>query len=96
VADFFDPDLMGSLPDVRVPDAAPGHWQVVLDLVRESGSKHEYLEGAAMLPRAPCRRGIVPATRRRMPRAPGLAGGRGSTRRAVFRGRSDGGWASRC
>lgn len=50
MADFFDPDLVGSLPDVRVPDASPGDWQAVLDLVRESGSKHEYLEGAAMLP----------------------------------------------
>lgn len=50
VAYFFDPDLMGSLPDVRVPGAAAQDWQAVLDLVGESGWKWQYAEGEAVLP----------------------------------------------
>ncbi|MFJ9713471.1 hypothetical protein [Streptomyces sp. NPDC101234] len=34
---FFDPDLVGSLPDVRVPGASVEDWQAVLDLVAEKG-----------------------------------------------------------
>ncbi|MCX5085637.1 hypothetical protein [Streptomyces sp. NBC_00401] len=34
---FFDPDLMGSLPDVRVPHASVEVWQAVLDLLAEKG-----------------------------------------------------------
>ncbi len=30
---FFDPRLMGSLPDVIVPEASVEDWQAVLDLV---------------------------------------------------------------
>ncbi|MET9646213.1 hypothetical protein [Streptomyces syringium] len=30
---FFDPDLMGALPDVRIPDASVEDWQAALDLV---------------------------------------------------------------
>ncbi|MEU6652591.1 hypothetical protein ABZ904_24875 [Streptomyces sp. NPDC046900] len=34
---FFDPEVMGSLPDVWVPDASVRDWQSVLDLVMERG-----------------------------------------------------------
>ncbi|MFB7239343.1 hypothetical protein ACFCXK_31765 [Streptomyces sp. NPDC056269] len=47
---FFDPDLMGSLPDVRVPDASVEDWQAVLDLVAERGWKYQYSEGEGVLP----------------------------------------------
>ncbi|MFJ3205891.1 hypothetical protein [Streptomyces sp. NPDC086989] len=47
---FFDPDLMGSLPDVRVPDASVEDWQVVLDLVVEKGWKSQYSEEGTVLP----------------------------------------------
>ncbi|MEU8780423.1 hypothetical protein [Streptomyces sp. NPDC048637] len=50
VSCFFDPDLMGSLPDVRVPDASVEDWQAVLDLAAERGWKRQYSEGAAVLP----------------------------------------------
>lgn len=42
---FFDPDLMGSLPDVSVRDASGHNWQEVLDLVVERGWKCQYSEG---------------------------------------------------
>nr|WP_181396687.1 hypothetical protein [Streptomyces sp. FT05W] len=47
---FFDSDLMGSLPDVRVPDASVDDWQAVLDLVVEKGWKCQYSEGETVLP----------------------------------------------
>ncbi|MEV7563560.1 hypothetical protein [Streptomyces sp. NPDC089795] len=47
---FFDPDLMGSLPDVRVPDASVEDWQAVLDLVEAKGWKCQYSEGETVLP----------------------------------------------
>ncbi|MFB7512881.1 hypothetical protein [Streptomyces sp. NPDC056144] len=47
---FFDPDLMGSLPDVRVPGASVEDWQAILDLVVEKGWKCQYSEGEAVLP----------------------------------------------
>ncbi|PJM97854.1 hypothetical protein CG740_38860 [Streptomyces sp. CB01201] len=47
---FFDPDLKGSLPDVRVPDASVEDWQAVLDLVAEKGWKRQYSEGGTVLP----------------------------------------------
>ncbi|MFC9076002.1 hypothetical protein ACFTY7_02945 [Streptomyces sp. NPDC057062] len=50
VAYFFDPDLMGSLPDVRVPDASVEDWQALLDLVGECGWKCRYSEGETVLP----------------------------------------------
>ncbi|WP_201264475.1 hypothetical protein [Streptomyces olivochromogenes] len=50
VAYFFDPDLMGSLPDVRVPDTSMEDWQAVLDLMGERGWKCQYSEGDAVLP----------------------------------------------
>lgn len=50
VSCFFDPDLMGSLPDVRVPDASVKDWQAVLDLVSERGWTCQYSEGEMVLP----------------------------------------------
>ena len=50
---FFDPDLMGSLPDVRVPDASVEDWQAVLDLVAEKRWKYQYSEGETVLPMPP-------------------------------------------
>ncbi|MFJ1753419.1 hypothetical protein [Kitasatospora sp. NPDC088134] len=47
---FFDPDLMGSLPDVRVPDCSVEDWQAVLDLVEARGWKHQFSEGETVLP----------------------------------------------
>ncbi|MFC8719050.1 hypothetical protein [Kitasatospora sp. NPDC057198] len=45
VADFFDPDLMGALPDVWVEGTTVEDWQAVFDLVRSSGWAWEYREG---------------------------------------------------
>lgn len=45
VKEIFDPELMGSLPDLHVPDASAEDWQALGDLVAESGWKHEYIEG---------------------------------------------------
>jgi hypothetical protein len=53
VKNFFDPDLMGSLPDVRVPDASVEDWQVVLDLVSASGWHFQYSEGRTVMPLPP-------------------------------------------
>ncbi|WP_409235546.1 hypothetical protein [Streptomyces sp. PA5.6] len=50
VKDFFDPDLMGALPDVFVPETSAEDWQAVLDLVGVNGWKHEYSEGETRLP----------------------------------------------
>jgi hypothetical protein len=50
VKSFFDPDLMGALPDVRVPDASVEDWQVVLDLVEAKGWTCQYSEGETVLP----------------------------------------------
>ncbi|MFD3729261.1 hypothetical protein [Streptomyces sp. NPDC058671] len=47
---FFDPDLTGSLPDARVPDALVVDWQAVLDLVAEKGWKCQHSEGETVLP----------------------------------------------
>jgi hypothetical protein len=47
---FFDPDLMGALPDVRVPGASVEDWQAVLDLVAERGWRCQYFEGETVLP----------------------------------------------
>ncbi|MFF4387308.1 MULTISPECIES: hypothetical protein [unclassified Streptomyces] len=50
VSCFFDPDLMGSLPDVCVPGCSVEDWQAVLDLVEARGWKCRYSEGATELP----------------------------------------------
>ncbi|MFD9484119.1 hypothetical protein [Streptomyces sp. NPDC059991] len=51
---FFDPDLMGALPDVLVPGTSVEDWQAVLDLVGVSGWVCQYCEGGTVLavPRA--------------------------------------------
>ncbi|MFJ4717414.1 hypothetical protein [Streptomyces sp. NPDC088785] len=51
---LFDPDVMGSLPDLRVPEASVEDWQRVLDLVVEKGWRCRYFEGdtALAVPRA--------------------------------------------
>ncbi|MGW7208054.1 hypothetical protein [Streptomyces sp. NPDC054837] len=50
VKEYFDPDVTGSLPDLRVPHASAADWQALLDLVVERGWSHEYREGATELP----------------------------------------------
>ncbi len=47
---FFDPDLMGALPDVFVPDASAEDWQAIFDLVKARGWQWEFLQGDTMLP----------------------------------------------
>jgi hypothetical protein len=42
VRELFDPDLVGALPDLFVPDATIGDWQAVLDLVIASGWQWQY------------------------------------------------------
>jgi hypothetical protein len=42
---FFDLDLNGSLPDLRVPNTSLEDWQAVLDLVSTSGWQSHYSEG---------------------------------------------------
>ncbi|GHF10808.1 hypothetical protein GCM10014715_78070 [Streptomyces spiralis] len=46
VRNFFDPDLMGALPDVSVAGTSVEDWQAVFDLVRSSGWAWEYSEGS--------------------------------------------------
>ncbi|WP_198667736.1 hypothetical protein [Glycomyces dulcitolivorans] len=53
VRGFFDPDLMGALPDLLVPGASVEDWQAVLDLVEERGWKHQYSERTEALPVPP-------------------------------------------
>jgi hypothetical protein len=50
VSSFVDPDSMGSLPDVRVPNTSVEDWQAVLDLVVGKDWKCQYSEGEAVLP----------------------------------------------
>lgn len=54
VHDFFDPDLMGALPDVCVPGTTADDWQSVFDLARSRGWAWTYETGgvAGPLPRA--------------------------------------------
>jgi hypothetical protein len=47
---FFDPEWMGSLPDLCVPDTSVDDWQAILDLVGELGWTFEYTEGGSVLP----------------------------------------------
>ncbi|MFE7750771.1 hypothetical protein [Streptomyces sp. NPDC057428] len=50
VSCFFEPDSMGSLPDLHVPGCSVQDWQAVLDLVGERGWKCRYSEGGTVLP----------------------------------------------
>ncbi len=55
VAYFFDPDVIGTLPDARVPDASVEDRQALLDLVGESGWKNQYAEDETVLLGPRCR-----------------------------------------
>ena len=50
VKELFDPDLVGALPDLFVPDATVQDWQAVLDLVRASGWRWQYEVGNTAQP----------------------------------------------
>lgn len=50
VKNFFDPGLMGALPDVFVPDASAEDWQAVFDLVKMRGWQWEFRLGDASSP----------------------------------------------
>ena len=50
VKNFFDPDLMGALPDVFVPGTSVEDWQALFDLVQTHGWKWQYSEGLTELP----------------------------------------------
>jgi hypothetical protein len=50
VRNFFDPDLMGALPDVSVADTSVDDWQAVFELVRSSVWTWEYSEGGVAGP----------------------------------------------
>ncbi|AQZ67215.1 hypothetical protein BKM31_42345 [[Actinomadura] parvosata subsp. kistnae] len=50
VREFFDPDLMGALPDLFVPGITVKDWQTVLDLVTARGWKWQYSQGDTALP----------------------------------------------
>ena len=54
VRNFFDPRLMGALPDAWVPGTSVEDWQAVFDLVRSRGWSYVYSEDgvAGRLPRA--------------------------------------------
>ncbi|WP_245655311.1 hypothetical protein [Nocardia coubleae] len=54
VRNFFDPNLMGALPDVSVTSTSAEDWQAVFDMVRSEGWAWEYFEGdiAGRLPSA--------------------------------------------
>ncbi|MFJ1973795.1 hypothetical protein ACIO93_34625 [Streptomyces sp. NPDC087903] len=50
VSCFFTQDLMGSLPDLHVPDVSVEDWQAVLQLVAAQGWESQYAEGETVLP----------------------------------------------
>ncbi|MEU8897281.1 hypothetical protein [Nocardia sp. NPDC048505] len=45
VKNFFNPDLMGTLPDIYVHDTSVEDWQAVFDLIQSKGWPFEYSEG---------------------------------------------------
>lgn len=45
VKSFFDPDLMGQLPDVQIRGTSVDDWRKLLDLVQSSGWAWEYRLG---------------------------------------------------
>jgi hypothetical protein len=55
VKDLFDPDLMGWLPDLRVPDTSVHDWQTFLEVVVERGWRHRYTDDNAVAPLPPAR-----------------------------------------
>ncbi|MET7740890.1 hypothetical protein [Streptomyces sp. NPDC005385] len=50
VRNFFDPDLMGALPDVSVPGTSVEEWQALFDLVRSSRWTWRYSDGGVAGP----------------------------------------------
>jgi hypothetical protein len=50
VKDFFDPDLMGALPDVFVTGTSVDDWQALFGLVQTCGWRWQYSEGLMELP----------------------------------------------
>ncbi|MFD7103493.1 hypothetical protein [Streptomyces celluloflavus] len=50
VRNFFNPDLMGALPDVCVPDASVAGWEAVFDLIRSSEWTWEYSQSGVAGP----------------------------------------------
>ncbi|MFD8103392.1 hypothetical protein ACFV24_28035 [Nocardia fluminea] len=50
VKNFFDPNLMGTLPDLWVLDATVEDWQAVFDLVRSTGWAWDYAEDDTVRP----------------------------------------------
>jgi hypothetical protein len=50
VKDLFDPELMGSLPDLWVPDTSARDWQSFVELVLERGWQHRYTDDDAVVP----------------------------------------------
>ncbi|MFD7734747.1 hypothetical protein ACFV6F_30750 [Kitasatospora phosalacinea] len=50
VRNFFDPDVMGALPDVFVEGTSVADWQAVFDLVRSDGWAWEFTEGGVAGP----------------------------------------------
>jgi hypothetical protein len=55
VKDLFDPDRMGSLPDLWVPDTSVHDWQSLFELVVERGWGHRYTDDGAVVPLPPAR-----------------------------------------
>ncbi|MFJ7280533.1 hypothetical protein [Kitasatospora sp. NPDC098663] len=50
VKNFFNPDLMGALPDVFVPDASVADWQALFHLIQARNWQWQYSEGSTDLP----------------------------------------------
>ncbi|WP_344547198.1 hypothetical protein [Actinomadura fulvescens] len=50
VKKFFDPDLMGALPDLYIRDTTAEDWQKVFDLVRDRGWEWKFQQGFAERP----------------------------------------------
>ncbi|WP_370342787.1 hypothetical protein [Catenulispora sp. MAP5-51] len=53
VKNFFDPDLMGPLPDIYVPGTSTREWQALFDLAQTRGWQQQYSEGLTVLPLPP-------------------------------------------
>jgi hypothetical protein len=50
VREYFDPDFMGALPDVFVPDTTVEHWQAVLYLVKACRWQWQYTQSDEVPP----------------------------------------------
>lgn len=50
VKNFFDPDLMGALPDLFVPGASVEDWQALFGLIQTRNWQWRYSEGLTELP----------------------------------------------